>query len=140
MNYTTWVLDHGEKHKAIIKKLSHLNKEEIIEYFVFENMVQNEPDFCLLYKTSTKCHDLKYLNCFLCACPYFRFNDNGIQTQNKTLKSTCSINSKNSSIFEHENIQHLDCSKCTVPHTKNFILKNYNENWLSIVKDSFTFS
>ncbi len=41
-------------------------------------MVEKENDFCLLYKDNKKCHDYEDLNCYLCACPYFRFDDEGI--------------------------------------------------------------
>lgn len=61
------------------EKLEGNTKQEIIEYFRFENMVKNEPDFCPLYKDNKKCHDMEDLNCYLCACPHFRFDDNGFK-------------------------------------------------------------
>ena len=50
-------------------KLEDKTTDEVIEYFKFENMVKNEPDFCPLYKDNKKCHDMEDLNCYLCACP-----------------------------------------------------------------------
>ena len=57
MSYMNWFQTHGEKHKAVMDKLTHLNDDEVIAYFRFDNMVQNEPDFCPLYKENKKCHD-----------------------------------------------------------------------------------
>ena len=59
--------------------LTELSDEEVIAYFKFENMVKKEPDFCPLYKDNKKCHDMKELNCYLCACPNFRFDDEGFK-------------------------------------------------------------
>ncbi|HIP51520.1 MAG TPA: hypothetical protein EYG94_05450, partial [Campylobacterales bacterium] len=63
MSYIKWYTEHGEKHKVIMDKLTHLSDDEVIAYFRFDNMVKNEPDFCPLYKDNKKCHDLKELNC-----------------------------------------------------------------------------
>lgn len=77
MTYEEWFLKQGELHKNVMKKLTNKSIDEIIEYFKFENMVKNEPDFCPLYKDNKKCHDMENLNCYLCACPNFRFKDEG---------------------------------------------------------------
>ncbi|CAA6822511.1 MAG: FIG00388424: hypothetical protein [uncultured Sulfurovum sp.] len=136
MTYKNWFQAHGEKHKAIMTKLSHLNDEEVIAYFRFENMVINEPDFCLLYKENKKCHDIEQLNCYLCACPYFRFNDKGVEkVKNKTLYSTCSIESKDGSQFIDEQSIHQDCTGCGVPHHESYIQKNFSRDWFEIMKD-----
>ena len=67
MSYSSWFEAHGQKHKIIMKKLADLSDEEVITYFRFENMVEKEPDFCLLYKDHKKCHEMEVLNCYLCA-------------------------------------------------------------------------
>lgn len=136
MSYLSWFTKHGNKHKAIVDKLqaNGLNKEEIVDYFGFDNMVKSEPDFCELYADRKKCHDVEHLNCHLCACPLFRFNSNGIEKiGEKTAFSYCDVNSK----FGHQGVFgveiHQDCSQCTVPHSKKYVLKNYDENWFSIM-------
>lgn len=140
MTYKNWFQVHGEKHKAIMDKLTHLSDDEIIAYFRFENMVICEPDFCLLYKDNKKCHDIEELNCYLCACPYFRFDDEGLeQRKKKTLYSTCSIESKDGSQFITEESIHQDCTGCVVPHHESYIQKNFQKNfsrdWFTIMKD-----
>ncbi len=136
MGYLKWFISHGEKHRKIIEKLKNLSEDEIIEYFRFENMVKNEPDFCPLYAKNKKCHEIKDLNCYLCACPYFRFDDNGLKEENgKIIKSICAINSKDKSLSKHENIIHLDCSNCLLPHKKSFIKKHFSKDWFEIMKD-----
>lgn len=132
MGYQTWFKEHGNKHKLIVDKLSEqgLQKDEIIEYFDFENMVDKEPDFCPLYSKNKKCHDINKLNCYLCACPYFRFNEAGFEKKNnKTVFSNCSINSKKGRLGEYGDKIHQDCSKCTVPHKEKFVAKNYDLDW-----------
>ena len=61
------------------------NNEAIIEYFKYDNMKKNEPDFCPLYNLNKKCHEMEDLNCYLCACSYFRFNDKGSYHLNYSL-------------------------------------------------------
>ena len=135
MSYTEWYDKHALKHKKIINKLVDKNytKEQIIDYFDFNNMVKEENDFCPLYKENKKCHDMKNLNCYMCACPNFRFNDKGLKKYNNFLiLSKCDIN--NGSEFAHNGVIHQDCSKCTVPHHKAFIEKNFSLDWLEIMK------
>jgi hypothetical protein len=113
-----------------------LSKQEIIDYFDFENMVQNEPDFCPLYAQKKKCHDIESLNCFLCACPYFRFKNDGLKkVGTKTQYSYCDINSKKGRLGEYGEAIHQDCSGCVVPHKRKFVEKNYDENWFVPMKN-----
>ena len=136
MTYEEWFLNQAKLHETIMKKLENRTADEIVEYFKYENMKINEPDFCPLYTLNKKCHEMENLNCYLCACPYFRFNDKGLKKQdNKILYSYCSIDSKNGSKFESENFIHHDCSNCTIPHKEKFIKKNFNKNWFEIMKD-----
>ncbi|MEA3513737.1 MAG: hypothetical protein U9R37_09070, partial [Campylobacterota bacterium] len=129
LGYKSWHESHANKHKKVVNKLSHLSSDEIINYFYFDNMVKNEPDFCLLYKENKRCHDYKDLNCYLCACPNFRVT--------KT-KSFCDINSKDgSSIKADDGYTHQDCSKCIVPHKKDYVMTHYNRDWNKIFKKTF---
>lgn len=142
MSYFSWFVEHDQKHRQIIQKLNEqgLSPNEIIHYFIFENMFENEPKFCLLYANKQKCHNLKYLNCYMCACPHFRFNDEGIEQKEGVLvKSYCSIDSKKASRFLYGGVEHLDCSKCSVPHTKAFIEKYFDVSWHKIMKNCVTF-
>ncbi len=136
MSYTTWFNEHAAKHKKIVDKLvaKGYTKEQIIDYFDFDNMVERENDFCPLYKEPKKCHDMESLNCYLCACPNFRFNDNGLGTYNEyKILSKCEIN--NGEKFAGKGVIHQDCSKCTVPHHKAYIEKNFNLDWKKIMRE-----
>ena len=129
MSYLSWHESHAKKHKQLLEKLSHLNDDEIVEYFSFSNMVKNEPDFCPLYKENKQCHEMEDLNCYLCACPNFRV---GMQ------KSYCDINSKDGgSIKAPDGYVHQDCSKCTVPHSKEYVKKHFSRDWLEIMSKNF---
>ncbi len=135
MSYESWFNEFANKHKAIVEKLvnNNFSKEEIIEYFDFDNMVKKENDFCPLYKDNKKCHDMEKLNCYLCACPNFRFNDEGIKTYNdKKILSECDIHN-GEKLLAGDKI-HQDCSRCTVPHHKSYISKNFDLDWKKIMK------
>jgi len=135
MGYSAWFTTHGEKHAIIMQKLIKKSDAEVIAYFRFENMVKQEPTFCPLYKEHKKCHDIKELNCYLCACPNFRFNDKGLdKIEEKQLKSYCSIDSKDGAIFENEDSIHQDCTACTIPHHEAYISKYFKREWFEIMK------
>ncbi len=130
MSYSSWFQAHGEKHKKIIEKLTHLNDDELIEYFRFDNMVKNEPDFCPLYEKNKKCHDNEELNCYFCACPNFRFKDEGFKKiEERTLFSTCGIDSKDGSQYISDTAIHQNCAGCFVPHSEAYIKKYFTRDW-----------
>jgi len=136
MSYLSWFEEHAAKHKKIVAKLQKkgFSKEDIIEYFDFENMKVKESDFCPLYKEGKKCHDMPTLNCYLCACPNFRFNDAGIESYNNyTILSKCDI--ANGDKFQHSGNVHQDCSKCTVPHHRAYVEKNFDYDWKKVMKN-----
>jgi len=136
MSYSRWFQTHGEKHKAIMDKLTELSHEEVIDYFNFENMVKEEPDFCPLYKDNKKCHDMEDLNCYLCACPNFRFDDEGFKhIEEKPLYSTCNIDSKDGSQYIGDDAIHQNCAGCSVPHHKLYIQKVFDRDWFKIMKE-----
>ncbi|MDQ7066651.1 MAG: hypothetical protein Q9M40_00825 [Sulfurimonas sp.] len=138
MSYTSWFKEHAAKHKIIVTKLMAKNytKEQIIDYFDFENMLSAEPEFCPLYKESKKCHDMESLNCYLCACPNFRFDDAGIQKIDKnTQYSVCSIESKDGSQGLYGDAIHQDCSKCGVPHHRTYVEKHFDLEWTKAMKN-----
>ena len=136
MTYKEWFDDFANKHQSIVQKLiaQGLQKNEIINYFDFNNMVKNENDFCLLYKEPKKCHDIEALNCYLCACPHFRFNDEGVEKiETKTKYSFCSIDSKDGTLGTYGETIHQDCSLCKVPHHRSYIEKNFDYDWKKIM-------
>jgi len=136
VNYSQWFQEHGNKHKEIMKKLISLSDDEVIAYFRFENMVEKEPDFCPLYQKKDKCHEIEVLNCYLCACPNFRFKDEGIlKKEAKTIYSNCNIDSKDGKTFQTEEAIHQDCSACLVPHHEAYIKKYFSRDWFEIMKN-----
>jgi len=138
MSYTTWFNEHADKHQKIVQKLlkDGYTKEQIIEYFDFENMVKKENDFCPLYKEPKKCHDMESLNCYLCACPNFRFKDSGIQkVKQNTQYSLCNIESKDGKQGIYGDKIHQDCSLCSVPHHKAYVEKHFDLDWKKIMTE-----
>jgi hypothetical protein len=134
MTYTKWFTEHSQKHKSILKTLSNKSKNEIIDYFTYENMRANHIDFCLLYATNTKCHNMKNLNCYACGCPYFRFSDDGIDLlKGRIVYSKC-IKSLGSQ-YVSENAIHHDCSSCEVPHKTKFVSDNFDIDWNEIMNE-----
>ena len=136
MSYSSWFAEHAQKHKNIVEKLLKLeySKEQIIDYFDFENMVQKERDFCPLYADNKKCHDMKKLNCYLCACPNFRFKDEGFEkVDEKTKYSFCDIDSKDGRVGVYGEAIHQDCSGCGVPHHRAYVSKHFDLDWKKIM-------
>jgi hypothetical protein len=134
MTYKEWFITHGNKHRSIMQKLTALSDEEVIAYFRFENMVKKEPDFCLLYAQNKKCHEVNNLNCYLCACPHFAFDDKGLgQEGEKTVYSRCGINAKESTTFISDKAIHHDCSYCVIPHDEAYIQKHFSRDWFEIM-------
>lgn len=137
MGYQSWFREHGEKHREIVDRLKAkgLSPEQIIAYFDFENMVQKESGFCPLYAENKKCHEMEKLNCYLCACPYFRFNDQGIlKKDQKNVISNCGIDSKQGKEYHHKDEIHQDCSDCLIPHKVKFVQKWFDTDWFVIMK------
>jgi len=138
MSYKMWLTKQCDKHAKIVYKLLQRGyaKTKIIDYFEYENMRQNEADFCPLYKDKTRCHDIVYLNCYLCACPNFRFSDLGIRkTNGKTEYSHCAVNSTDGKQSEFNGQIHQDCSGCTLPHEKKYIAKHFKKELKEIMKN-----
>ena len=136
MSYKSWFDKHASKHKKIVDRLvkENYSKDQIIEYFEFDNMVKNENDFCPLYADNKKCHDVQELNCYLCACPNFRFSDDGIEkVGDKTKYSFCSIDSKDGEAGVYGDAIHQNCSNCTVPHATTYVKKHFDTDWAKIM-------
>ena len=137
MSYTSWFESHGKKHKEIVDKLllKGLDQEQIIDYFDFDSMVKNEPDFCPLYAKNKKCHDMQSLNCYLCSCPNFRFDDKGLDKVEQRIRySFCDIDSKDGRVGVYGDKIHQDCSKCGVPHHRAYVQKHFDLDWFKIMK------
>ena len=136
MSYTSWFEEHAQKHKIVVEKLllKGFTKEKIIDYFDFENMVKEEKDFCPLYVDNKKCHDMEKLNCYLCACPNFRFDDEGFgKVDGNTQHSFCDIESKDGRQGVYGDKIHQDCSKCGVPHHRSYVEKNFDLEWTKVM-------
>lgn len=139
MTYRDWFDAHGARHKKIIDKLiaKGYNKDQMIDYFRFESMLIHEPDFCLLYKEAKKCHEIENLNCYLCACPHFRFDDRGMPAQEgKKRYSFCAIDAKEGSAAIYGDAIHQDCSACLIPHHPSYIKKHFSLDWFEIMQQS----
>jgi hypothetical protein len=135
MTYMQWFESHAQKHKAIMKTLTHLSDTEVIEYFLFENMQEKHPDFCPLYANNIKCHDMEVLNCYFCACMHFRFSDKGLTKEgNRTRYSLCSIEAKEARDFVSDEAVHLDCSDCLIPHKRSVVKKYFSRDWREAMK------
>ncbi|MCD6213286.1 MAG: hypothetical protein J7J02_09950 [Sulfurovum sp.] len=136
MTYMEWFEAHAKKHEEIIKILTHLSDDEVIDYFIYENMQEKHPDFCLLYEENTKCHDIKELNCYFCACNHFRFADDGLKKEgDRTVYSLCSIDAKEGKTYESEDAIHQDCSACLIPHKRSVIKKYFSRDWREVMKE-----
>lgn len=137
MTYLQWYEAHAEKHEKIMNTLTHLSDDEVIDYFMYENMQKKHPGFCPLYEQNKKCHDMEALNCYFCACNHFRFSDDGLKKEgSKIVYSLCVIEAKEGRTFESEDAIHQDCSDCLVPHKRSVIKKYFSRNWREVMKET----
>jgi len=137
MTYLEWFESHANKHEEIMKLLIHLSDDEVIDYFIYENMQEKHPDFCPLYDDNVKCHDMEELNCYFCGCNHFRFSDNGLKKEgDKIVYSLCSIDAKEGKTFESENAIHQDCSGCIIPHKRSVIKKYFSRDWKKVMEQT----
>ncbi len=135
MGYLQWYKVFASKHRAIVEELKGLSDEEVLAYFDYDNMRKRHPDFCHLYAEGIKCHDIEDLNCYLCACPLFRFCDTGIDKIGEKIRySLCAIDSRWSATVETDTTVHQDCSNCPVPHRWSFIEKYFDRDWRNIMR------
>jgi hypothetical protein len=137
MTYAEWFDSFAEAHGNIVSKLLEqgYDKARIIDYFDFDNLVEAEPDFCPLYAQKKKCHEMERLNCYLCACPHFRFDDSGMQERDgATLYSSCVIEAKAGAQYRFDNAIHQDCSACTLPHQRRFVEKHFSTDWKQMMR------
>jgi hypothetical protein len=139
MTYLEWFESHAKKHEEIMETLSHLSDDEVIEYFIYENMQVKHPDFCPLYEKNIKCHEIKVLNCYFCACNHFRFSDKGFEKKGiQIVYSLCNIEAKEGKKFESRDAIHQDCSACLIPHKRSVIKKYFSRSWREIMKSSLS--
>ncbi len=132
--YAQWFEDFADKHRVIIEGLEELSDDELVAYFEYDNMCKRHPDFCPLYAEGRKCHNIEDLNCYLCACPLFRFCDTGIDRIGEKMRySLCAVGSRWSATAETETAIHMDCSNCPLPHRRSFIKKYFDRNWQKIM-------
>jgi Zn-finger protein len=138
MTYTEWAEAHKRKRINLQRKLEGwgLTREQVVDYFDYDNMVRNQPDFCPLYATKTKCHNTDNLNCYLCGCPYFKCSDEPLEIEHNgnRIYSVCTIDSRFKRTFTYDGNIHCDCSHCTIPHSKTAALQHYEE--IAPVNDS----
>jgi hypothetical protein len=134
MTYTEWFEAHRAKHAKIMKKLEGLDEFDVVQYFIYENMVKNEPDFCELYATNTKCHTMYELNCYMCGCPHFRFYQKPPIQEDLEFHSICSINSKRGKRAIFDTQVHQDCSGCSIPHGEDYIFSNFDRDWSKMMQ------
>lgn len=141
MTYKEWFESHGKKHRAVMERLGDLGDDEVIAYFRFENMVEQEPAFCPLYQMNKKCHDMETLNCYLCGCPHFRFDDHGFyKEEEKTVYSYCAIHSAHGGKLVSKEAIHQDCSRCTIPHQESCIKQHFKRDWFEMMADVYKIS
>ncbi len=138
MTYKEWADSEAFRRGQIVLKLKTQGKSiiDIVDYFDYENMRVMEPTYCGLYIDCIKCHNIEELNCFFCGCPYFKFDDSGIETKGEQVTySTCTIDAIKGSEFITGNTIHQDCTNCDIPHRKEFAYREVQK--LQITKEKY---
>lgn len=105
-----FALIQNSKRDALSEHIGIKNCDSIIDAFEYDRLRGLDSSFCPLFEIGVKCHDMKYLNCYFCACPYYIVKDSTY---------LCKINSRFAKYIG--NI--LDCSECKLPHYRGFVRK-----------------
>lgn len=117
-----------KKTERLIRRLRKrdFSDERIADYFLHQNLSQNEKKFCPLFADGHKCHILSSdrLNCLGCYCPYFSAD----VTENEGVFECghCEVNSpaaQRVTPVKHPNLRILDCSMCVIPHQHSRVMK-----------------
>lgn len=68
-----WKKSYIRKVRRIIEKYNLKTPDEIVSFFMYNNISKVEPDFCPLFASKELCHDRKREEfcCLFCACPYY---------------------------------------------------------------------
>ena len=110
----------------LIRKLKRrgLSEREILDFFIYDNLVRSEKRFCPLFASGQKCHILSgdRLNCLGCYCPHFELTVE--EKGNETECGRCSVGSPAAQRFSSDGkVKILDCSMCVIPHQASSALK-----------------
>lgn len=113
-----WKIDFWSKILLIIEE-ERLFLSEIPDYFLFENMRLEYPNFCRNFKIKENgevCHlDIprEKFCCLFCACPFFTLDD-------KRTRMSCGSNKEAG--YREGNI--WDCSGCSYVHDVGWVREN----------------
>ena len=98
----------NSKRDALAKHIGAKDSDSLIDTFEYDRLKTLDHSFCPLFEIGVKCHNLKYLNCYFCACPHYIVKDSTY---------LCRINSR----FAKYIGEILDCSECKLPHRRGFV-------------------
>jgi len=133
-----WYVEFAVKRMKILKKYNLKTAYDVANFFIKSNLMEKEPDFCPLFKSCKKCHDIPddELNCFFCACPYYDFDK---WDEDKKEFGGCLVHSK---IGFRNEYGYWDCSECVAVHRKVFvktILETNSEFLKQLIKEAEEF-
>ncbi len=113
-----WYEDFIRRREEIVRNKGLSSPEAIANYFTYENISREYPDFCPLFKSNKVCHNMsrKELVCYFCACPYYDYE---YYDEEKKEYGRCRINSK---YGKRNEWGYWDCSACLLPHRAKFVL------------------
>jgi len=123
-----WENAHFKKILEELKQanidLSIPNIPLIIQETSFAVRSKKYPEQCPYYRKTHSCHpEVQDLNCFLCACPYYKSD---------SLEGGCEINSNSGkwhSPYPYSSSNKVwDCSDCSIPHSPEFVEKWLRQN------------
>lgn len=119
-----WKLSFQERLKQILSENGLERPEEIVEFFMYENMRRRYPDFCQYYKSGEICHKnmkKENFNCFFCGCPEFYASYYNVSEKQF---GKCLLGSKKG---KYDETGHWDCSDCSFVHYPKYVLRFLRE-------------
>ncbi len=124
-----WREEHIRKVKKIIEE-NHLSREEVPEFFLYDNLRKRYSDFCPLFEKGELCHtgvDREKFCCLLCACPFYDYT---VWDDEAKIYGACKIHSRHGRRNEYG---YWDCSGCSFAHDVEWV-KNHPQLWLEMVE------
>lgn len=133
-NSKSWRKKMTRRSGRLIRKLKRrgLSDRDILDFFIYDNLIHSEKRFCPLFASGQKCHifSADRLNCLGCYCPYFELT---VEEKGSEIEcGSCSVNSPAAQRFSSDGkVKILDCSMCVIPHqasTAMKVLRSYKDS------------
>lgn len=115
-----WMEEFKLKLAKILIDNDITRPEEVVEFFMYNNLKFRYPDFCPLFARGEICHKnmkKENFNCFFCACPYFYTAYYNVRERQF---GKCRLGSRKG---RYDESGQWNCSECSFVHYPKYVLR-----------------